>query len=130
MSFAHGSNDGQKGMGSQPGSTPVLTNLPVARASGVPRQRNVPLGQTSCADWNAAQSDASRLQLIEKVRGFVGGSINDATTQLGHGPRMTDGQMATLFDNWCGYQYAQGFLLYKLYSFTGDLAGEVTGDSP
>ena len=58
--------------------------------------------------------------MIGKVRSFVGGPINDATTQLGHGPRMTDGQMSTLFDNWCGYQFAQGFLLYKLYSFTGD----------
>jgi len=111
--------DGQKGMGST-GSTPLLTNLPVARASGVPAERDVPLGQTTCRDWNAAQSDATRVQLIGKVRSFVGGPINDATTQLGHGPRMTDGQMSTLFDNWCGYQFAQGFLLYKLYSFTGD----------
>jgi hypothetical protein len=121
--------DGEKGMG-QTSPTPLLTNFPAARASGVPRERNVPLGQTSCRDWNAAQSDASRLQLIGKVRAFVGGSINDATTQLGHGPRLTDSQMSTLFDNWCGYQYAEGFLLYKLYSFTGDLHNQVTGASP
>jgi hypothetical protein len=90
----------------------------------------VPLGQTSCQDWNAAQSDSSRLVLIRKVRAFVGGAINDSTTQVGHGPRMTDQQMSTLYDNWCGYQYAQGFLLYKLYSFTGDLHNQVTAAQP
>jgi hypothetical protein len=111
--------DGDPAMGKNQPATP-LTNLPIARASGVPRQRNVPLGQTTCSDWNAAQSDSSRTVLLMKVRGFVGGRINDESTQIGHGPRMSDEQMTTLFDNWCGYQYAQSFLLYKLYAYTGD----------
>jgi hypothetical protein len=83
----------------------------------------------SCTDWNAAQSAGSRLTLIDKVRAFVGGDINDASTLVGHGPRLTDQQMTTLYDNWCGYQYAQGFLLYKLYAFTGDLHNQVTANS-
>ncbi|MFL5895264.1 MAG: right-handed parallel beta-helix repeat-containing protein [Thermoleophilaceae bacterium] len=111
--------DGDGAMGGGRTIAPI-TNFPAARASGVPRQRNVPLGQTMCRDWNAAQSDASRTLLIAKVRGFVGGPINDATTQIGHGPRMSDDQVARLYDGWCGYQFAQNFLLYKLYSFSGD----------
>jgi hypothetical protein len=34
--------------------------------------------------------------------------------------------MSTLYDNWCGYQYAQSFLLYKLYSFSGDFRIQAT----
>ena len=116
--------DGEPAMGggNAPG-VPPLTNFPVARASGVPRQRDVPLGQTMCRDWNAAQSDTDRTILINKVRAFIGGPVNDATTQIGYGPRMNDAQTARLFDNWCGYQFAQNFLLYKLYVFSADFAG-------
>jgi hypothetical protein len=117
--------DGDPAMGGSQPATP-LSGLPIARASGVPRQRDVPLGQTSCRDWNAAQTDAARSALLVKVRGFVGGRINDASTELGHGPRMSNEQMSTLFDNWCGFQYAQSFLLYKLYSFSGDFRLQAT----
>jgi len=106
------------GGGTQP-LVPPLTNLPVARASATPRARNVPLGQLTCADWNAAQSDMSRELLIGKVRSFVGGPINSATTEIGHGPRMSDAQVDRLYDGWCGYQYASNFTLYKLYAFSG-----------
>jgi hypothetical protein len=114
-----GDGDGAMGGGGSQGAPP-LTNFPAARASGRPRDRNVPLGQLTCRDWNAAQSDARRARLLGKVRSFVGGPINDDSTQLGHGPRMSDEQMATLYDNWCGYQFARSFLLYKLYSFSAD----------
>jgi len=114
--------DGDPAMGGGGNAPTVLTGFPAARASGVPRERDVPLGQVTCRDWNAAQSDAERAQLIGKVRSFAGGPINDATTQLGHGPRLTDGQASVLYDNWCGYQFAQSFLLYKLYSISGDFS--------
>jgi hypothetical protein len=81
---------------------------------------NVPLGQTMCKDWNAAQTDSNRQILIDRIRAFVGGSINDATTKVGHGPDLSTANTAKLFDYWCGYGYAQNFLLYKLYSFTAD----------
>ncbi len=115
--------DGDAAMGgggnsSQPVVTP-LTNLPVARASAAPRERDVPLGQLTCRDWNAAQSDMSRELLIGKVRSFVGGPINSATTEIGHGPRLSDAQVNTLYDGWCGYQFASNFTLYKLYAFSG-----------
>jgi hypothetical protein len=35
---------------------------------------------------------------------------------------LTDGQVSVLYDNWCGYQFAQSFLLYKLYSISGDFS--------
>jgi hypothetical protein len=97
-----------------------MTNLPIVRASSVIPPSNVPLGQTTCTNWNAAQSNANRQVLIDRIQAFVGGSINDAMTKLGHGPELNDGQTAKLFDYWCGYGYAQNFLLYKLYSFSAD----------
>jgi hypothetical protein len=115
-------------MGDGPTAQPPLTNLPIVRASGATPAANVPLGQTMCKDWNAAQSDANRQILIDRIRAFVGGSINSSTTKLGHGPRLSDAQTAQLFDFWCGYGYAQNFLLYKLYSFSADfqsLAGKI-----
>jgi hypothetical protein len=111
--------DGDSAMG-QPQPTTPLTNFPVARASGRPPRVNAPLGQTNCADWNAAQSDSTRQLFINRVRGFVGGRINSENAEIGHGPRLNDEQMATLFDNWCGYQFSQGFVLYKLYAFSAD----------
>jgi hypothetical protein len=112
-----GDGDGAMGGGK---TVAPLTNFPVARASATARAADVPLGALTCADWNAAQSDASRALLMHQVRGFVGGPINDASTQVGHGPRLPDDEIATLYDNWCGYQFAQSFLLYKLYSFSAD----------
>jgi hypothetical protein len=115
-------------MGGGPTAQPPLTNLPIVRASGAAPAANLPLGQTMCHDWNAAQSDANRQILIDRIRAFVGGSINGSTTKLGHGPRLGDAQTAKLFDFWCGYGYAQNFLLYKLYSFSADfqsLTGKV-----
>jgi hypothetical protein len=120
--------DGSPAMGGGPTAQPPMTNLPIVRASGAREASNVPLGQTMCKDWNAAQSDSNRQTLIERIRAFVGGSINDATTKLGHGPQLSDLQTARLFDYWCGYGYAQNFLLYKLYSFSADfqsLAGTI-----
>jgi hypothetical protein len=122
--------DPGEGDGAMGGAKPIapLTGFSVARASGAPRVRDVPLGQVTCTDWNAAQSDANRALLIQRVRGFVGGPINDATTLLGHGPQLSDEDSARLFDNWCGYQFSENFLLYKLYSLSADfrsLAGIV-----
>src|SRR3954453_19517457 len=114
--------DPDNGSSSAGGATaqPPLTNLPIARASGVTAPSNVPLGQSNCTNWNAAQSDSDRQILIDRIQAFVGGSINDPTTKLGHGPELTDAQTAKLFDYWCGYGYAQNLLLYKLYSFSAD----------
>jgi hypothetical protein len=100
--------------------TAPLANFPAARASGLQPAANVPLGQASCADWNAAQTDSTRSVLMNRIRAFVGGRINSSTTEIGHGPRLADQQVTTLFDNWCGPQLSQGFLLYKLYAFSAD----------
>jgi hypothetical protein len=113
-----GDGESAMGGGSQAPITP-LTNLPVARASATAFSPTKPLGQLTCADWNAAQSDASRALLIGKVRSFVGGPINTATTEVGHGPRMSDALTSKVYDGWCGYQFASNFLLYKMYAFSG-----------
>ena len=36
---------------------------------------------------------------------------------------------ARLFDNWCGYQFSENFLLYKLYSLSADF-GSLAGIVP
>lgn len=114
--------DPDNGSSSTGGATaqPAPTNLSSTRASGVTAPSNVPLGQTTCTNWNAAQSASDRQILTDRIQAFVGGSINDPATKLGHGPELTDAQTAKLFDYWCGYSYAEGLLLYKLYSFSAD----------
>jgi hypothetical protein len=117
--------DGDQAMGGG-ATTPVprMANFPAARASGLQPAADVPLGQMACRDWNAARGATDRTVLMHRIQAFIGGPINSATTLVGHGPRLSDQQTATLFDNWCGPQLSQGFLLYKLYVFSADFAPE------
>ena len=41
----------------------------------------------------------------------------DGEKAVGYGDTLTTEQATRLFDNWCPNSYAQGFLLYKLYSY-------------
>jgi hypothetical protein len=108
--------DGDAAMGGGGGTG--LTGFPAARASAKPRDANVPLGQMSCADWNAAQSDLQRQRLIERVRAFAGGVVVTGDAAVGTGATMTNEGAAGTYDTWCGYGFAQGFLLYKLYTWS------------
>ena len=116
------SDPGDDGGGGGGAKTLPLTAFRVARASAAQRRPNVPLGQLNCSDWNAAQSDASRAQMIANLRGFLGGPVGDGTQDFGTGAVLTDEQATNLFDNWCRYEVSDAFLLYKLYSFTAAFA--------
>ena len=88
----------------------------------VPRQadghidRRSDLSGVSCAQWNAA-GDSGRAWLVDKISRFAGGPVNDGTKIVGYGDTLTSDRAYALFDTWCPEQYAQGFLLYKLYTY-------------
>lgn len=109
---------GDGGGGSTEGSGgTVLTDFPAARASAKRRDPNVRLGAASCADWNAAQSDVSRQTLIMRLAAFAGGDVNTEAAKIGQGATLSESTAAQNFDRWCGYGFADSFLLYKLYSW-------------
>ena len=103
------------------GQSKPLVPFRVARASAAPPRENVPLGQLNCGDWNAAMSDEARTELLGRLTAFLGGPVGDGTTYFGTGSLLTNEQARNLYDNWCRYEFADGFLLYKLYSFTSAL---------
>jgi hypothetical protein len=45
----------------------------------------------------------------------------DGDSAVGYGDVLTQDQANSLFNNACGAEYAQGFLLYKLYSYAAVL---------
>ena len=74
------------------------------------------LSGISCAQWNTA-GDADRAWIVGRIRAFAGGEVNGDTSIVGYGDTLSDEQAGQLFTNWCPRQYAQGFLLYKLYTY-------------
>ena len=101
---------------------------PKARASFTPVQADVPrrvggridrrsdFSGVSCTEWNRA-NDTDRAWLIDRVSQFVGGVVVDGEKAVGYGDTLTTAQANALFDTQCRKRYAQGFLLYKLYSY-------------
>jgi hypothetical protein len=100
--------------------------LPIATASAgpvpaSPARNPVPLGQASCTDWNRA-GEPGRLELVERVRAFAGGVVNTGEANIGTGAVLANADAHGLFDGWCARAYAQGFLLYKLYTHAAAFA--------
>ena len=78
--------------------------------------RREDLSGVSCADWHAA-GDEDRAWLVAKIGEFAGGAVNDEEKVVGYGDTLSDERATQLFNTWCPKQYAQGFLLYKLYTY-------------
>jgi hypothetical protein len=76
----------------------------------------VPLGQLTCADWNAASGADARADIVSRIRGFAGGVVNDGSHDIGTGATLSDEDARRLYDGWCTRSYAEAFLLYKLYT--------------
>ena len=74
----------------------------------------------SCADWNAATT-TDRAWLVAAVAEFVGGVVVDGEKVVGYGDTLTTEQANDLFNTTCRNEYAQGFLLYKLYTYAAVL---------
>jgi len=81
-----------------------------------PLDRRSDLGATSCTEGNASGA-ADRAWIVASIREFAGGVVNDAEKVVGYGDTLTDEQGTKLFDSWCPKRYAQGFVLYKLYTY-------------
>ena len=87
----------------------------VARADSSSQQKPVPLGVVSCGDWNGAD-DGEQDALAARVRAFAGGVVNDGSQNVGTGAVLSAADARRLFDASCSREYAQDFLLYKLYT--------------
>jgi hypothetical protein len=108
----------------QPGNSPSarvsgsafsLPSAPVARVLK-PLDRRADMSGVSCADWNSSDAD-DRAWLLEKVSEFVGGVVVDEEKAVGYGDVLTTEQANRLFNTTCATEVAQGFLLYKLFSW-------------
>ena len=85
------------------------------REEGVVNKR-ADFSGVSCTDWNNAGEDG-RAWIVDKITEFAGGTVNDEDSVVGYGHTLTDEQADLLFDGWCRRTYAQGFVLYKLYTY-------------
>lgn len=79
------------------------------------------LGKLRCEDWNRGDVDA-RSAIVEELRLFSGGPVTGEGVQ-GTGPVLEDEQAYELFERRCEGSYAEGFLLYKLYTHAAGFAG-------
>jgi hypothetical protein len=100
--------------------SPFQPSSTVARRDGGPVDRQSDFSGVSCAEWNSA-SDEDRAWLVAKVAEFVGGVVVDGEKAVGYGDVLTTEQAIALFDEACRDSYAQGFVLYKLYSYAAVL---------
>lgn len=104
------------GMGARAAAftVPFEKQVPVLAEGSVDKRAD--LSGVSCAQWNVA-GDAGRAWLVDRITEFAGGAVNDEEKIVGYGDTLTDEQATNLFNNWCPKQYAQGFVLYKLYTY-------------
>jgi hypothetical protein len=114
-------DDGSKGGGSQTVDPPFLP-LPIPARAAQVREGPVPLGQFNCTDWNAT-SGAERAAVVDRIRAFAGGVVNDGSRDIGTGAVLPDALASALFEGWCEQAYASDFLLYKLYTHAAAFSG-------
>ena len=93
---------------------PLGAEVPRPREGSIDRRSD--LSGVSCADWNSAGDDG-REWIVEKITEFAGGVVVDGERAVGYGEVLSDEQANALFDGWCPKSYAQGFVLYKLYTY-------------
>lgn len=94
--------------------TPVQADVPLQKEGSIDRQSD--FSGVSCAEWNAAGDDG-RAWVVDKVSEFVGGVVVDGEKAVGYGNTLTTQEANDLFNSTCRKRYAQGFVLYKLYSY-------------
>ena len=97
-----------------PAFTPPVPLVP-RRVDG-PIDRRSDFSGVSCTDWNRA-SDADRAWIVDMVSAFAGGVVVDHEKAVGYGDTLTDEQAYRLYDGQCAQRHAQGFVLYKLYTY-------------
>jgi hypothetical protein len=75
------------------------------------------LSGVNCANWRLA-GDEGRDWLVDVITRFAGGDVNGPTSKLGQGNTLPADTAKAMFNSWCVNDYAQGFLLYKLYTYS------------
>ena len=102
------------------GSAFSAPSAPAPRSEIVPLDRRSDMSGISCAEWNSSSAE-DRDWLLEKVSEFVGGVVVDEEKAVGYGDVLTREQANALFNSTCSSEVAQGFLLYKLFSYAAVL---------
>src|SRR4051794_6977266 len=105
---------GARASSSSTAFTPLEAEIPRSPDGAIDRRSD--LSGVSCAQWNTAGDDG-RAWIVAKIREFAGGVVVDGNKAVGHGDVLTTEQANDLFDSWCPKRYAQGFVLYKLYTY-------------
>ncbi len=105
------------------GRTGSGTGLPIRSFSAtVPKSatgsvnKRADLSAVTCAEWNSA-GDAGRAWLVDAIEAFAGGVVNDHEKVVGYGNTLTTEEAHAQFDAYCSREFAQSFLLYKLYTY-------------
>src|SRR3954452_5160080 len=93
---------------------PFQASVPMYRNGYLDKRAD--LSGVSCAQWNTA-GDEGRDWLVKQITKFAGGEVVDGSKIVGYGDTLTDDEAHDLYDTWCPKSNAQGFVLYKLYTY-------------
>jgi hypothetical protein len=97
---------------------------PARQAGGLAGSQDLDLNTLACEDWRRS-SPSTRRAIIEKIRGFAGGTITGEGVGKGaRGAVLDDDHAYRLFEGRCREELARGFLLYKLYTHAAAFAGK------
>lgn len=81
-----------------------------------------PLSLYTCSWWNKANA-GQRLELVQRLRHFAGGPVDNGSKRVGFGSVMKDNAANQLFNGRCSSGYAGAFALYKVYGAAAAFAG-------
>ncbi|MFL5844935.1 MAG: right-handed parallel beta-helix repeat-containing protein [Solirubrobacteraceae bacterium] len=95
-------------------TSPFQAEVPMYAEGSVDKRSD--FSGLSCAQWNTA-GDEGRSWIVGKITDFAGGSVVDGSKIVGYGDTLSAENATDLFNAWCPKQYAQGFVLYKLYTY-------------
>ena len=60
--------------------------------------------------------------MVQRIRSFATGKVDNGTKALGYGAGMSDARAAKLFEDRCSTFHAGPFALYKLYGAAAPFA--------
>jgi len=98
-----------------------LEKVPDPFGDTKPASSEGPLGSFTCSWWRGADT-AHRLGLVQRIRAFATGKVDDGTKALGYGAGMSDARAAKLFEDRCSTFQAGPYALYKLYGAAAPFA--------
>ena len=82
-----------------------------------------PLGSFTCSWWRGADK-AHRLGMVQRIREFATGKVDNGAKVVGYGAGMSDARAAQLFEDRCSTFQAGPYALYKLYGAAAPFAAQ------